>query len=144
MWNLSLFNQVGVEYHTCNENQLILLDEEEMIETDFFNLLFYDVSKRKIACSYLEKQEHLTIVEEPKSENGVYLFVDGKLFQEIAIENKWARVNMHYEGYLYDLSQEERIVHAHVSQPIYENASLSILTFLLLFLVLCVGITSKL
>lgn len=144
MRNLSFLNELDVRLHTCNEKKLIFIDEEKLIETDFFNLLFYDDLKRLNACDYLKKQEYLTIVEEPKSESGVYVFVNGRLFQEIAIENKWARINMDYDGFMFKLSREEIVVNAKTIQPEYENASITILTLLLLFFVICAGITSKL
>ena len=134
---LSLLLLTGVNYVACDETQLILASEKEEYKIDFFNVLFYDEQSRLKACEYLKKSDTIKLEEEPNAENAYYIYTDDQLLQRKLIENKWARINVDYEGYLYDIKQEEVIVLASYDMPKRENVSLWLLLGLFLLMCLC-------
>ncbi len=134
---MSLFLLIPVTVETCDEQQLVFQSENERIETVFFNLLFFDSSKKIEACNYLKKAEKIELEEEMQVENGYYIYTDGKMLQKIAIEMKWARINFDFEDYLYQIESEDMLVNANEEKLDYQNSSILILSFVLLLLLLC-------
>ena len=141
---MSPFLLKQVTYKTCDEIQLIFLLEEKEISISFFNLIFFDEEKRMNACKYLQDAKKIQLEEEPLSNTEYYIFTDDVLFQKKAIEEKWARASMNYEGYLYDLSEHEMIVSAHTKTYPYETSSYWIVIILLVLTFLSIWIVRKL
>ena len=61
---LGLLFMQSVEYVECNQNYLILTDEQTTYHIDFFNVIFYKEENRLEACRYLEDAEKSEIEEE--------------------------------------------------------------------------------
>ena len=53
MFILGLLFMQTVEYVECNQEYLILMDEETTYHVDFFNVIFYKEENRVEACKYL-------------------------------------------------------------------------------------------
>lgn len=115
---LLLSNQEVAEVEKCDENDLFLLVNDQLIEADFFNLIFYSAEKRNVMCEYLLNAEKVSVVKDKQSSTqdvvAYYLFVDESLVQEIAIQKNLARIAIHSPEYLYasrmERAQEKRKV----------------------------------
>ena len=62
---MSLFLLVSIV--SCNEEVLILQDEYNLYNIDFFNLIFYSDENRIEACKYLNYPEYLHIIEKDET-----------------------------------------------------------------------------
>lgn len=123
---------LGVEYNTCSEKQLILESQNEVLQIDFFNVIFYDESSRLKTCEYLKEAEKIELEEEPYAKDAYYIYVDGKLLQEIIIDSQLGKKNVDYVEYKYDLEEKEIFTMTHMNQPIRTNRSFFILGIVLL------------
>ncbi len=121
---MSLFLLVNVV--SCNEEVLILQDEYNLYNIDFFNLIFYSDENRIEACRYLNNGE-ITIEKEPLAKDGYYIYVDNQLIQEVAVENEWAKIILNYPEYLHIIEEDEvKVVTADV-QTSRNNYSIIVL-----------------
>lgn len=125
---LLLSNQEVVEIEKCDENNLFLSINDQLIEADFFNLIFYSAEKRNTLCEYLLKAEKVSVIKDKQSSSqevvGYYLFADDKLVQETAIQKKLARIAVRSPEYLYAermKKAEEKIESVMVSEKISHN-----------------------
>lgn len=143
MW-MSLLLWVNVSLARCDETQLVFMNEETQIQTDFFNVLFYDESGRQQACEYLKKAEIIQLEEEVTMDNAYYIYIDEVLLQSKLINEGVARVNVEFEGYLHKLQKDEVIVIAQNEKPERENSSLWVLSGLFLLCILCAFLAIKL
>lgn len=133
---MSLFLLANVV--SCNEEVLILQNEYNVYNIDFFNLIFYSDEKRIEACKYLSNGE-ITIEKEPLAIDGYYIYVDNQLIQEIAIENEWAKIILNYPEYLHIIEEDKSVVitkDVHISR---NNHSITLL--LSLFFVFIISLS---
>ena len=107
---------------------------------DFFNILFNGKDERISACQYLLQTHEIELEQEPLAQNAYYIYVDEKLFQEVAVEKGWARINLNYPEYLHEIKEETREVNAKEHTVNVNNASLFILCTLFFLILLCGGI----
>lgn len=140
METLGFFNLKDVTLMSCG-NELEFKHNGQVMKTYFFNLLFFD-DHVKHACAFLEEKE-IELIEEPLVDNAYYIVVDGELFQKIAIDQQWARVNENYDGYLFDLSEKEIIVSTSFKSVHQENSSYLVLSILLVLWVGCTWLWRK-
>lgn len=138
---LGLLFMQSVEYVECNQNDLILADEQTTYHIDFFNVVFYIDENRLEACRYLEEAETIEIEEEKHVLNAYYIYVDGILLQEIIVEEELGKQNIHYVDYLHNFEKKEQKVIANYENISRNNRSLYILGFLFLFLILSLFLT---
>lgn len=126
----------SVEYVECNQEHLILIDEEITYDIDFFNVIFYENSGREEACRILQDAKTIVIEEEKIVDNAYYIYVDEKLLQEIIVEKELGKQNIKYVGYLHNFEKNEHNVVADYQHKNRNNRSFYILGFLFLFLLL--------
>ena len=92
---MSFFLMSDVQVSVCDSEHLVFQKEEQMINADYFNIMFYNEEDRLVACEKLSKAKQIDIETESNMENGqpllVYVFVDGKLLQEILVNEGLAR-----------------------------------------------------
>ena len=138
---LGLLFMQSVEYVECNQNDLILTDEQTTYNIDFFNVVFYKDENRLEACRYLEEAETIEIEEEKHVSNAYYIYVDGILLQEIIVEEELGKQNIHYVDYLHNFEKKEQKVIANYENISRNNRSFYILGFLFLFLMLSLFLT---
>ena len=133
---MSLFLLVNVV--SCNEEVLILQDEYDLYNIDFFNLIFYSDEKRIEACKYLNNGE-ITIEKEPLAKEGYYIYVNDQLIQEIALKNEWAKINLNYPEYLHIIEEDEiMVVNTNMKT---ERNNYSIITLLSLFFIFVISLS---
>ena len=143
MW-VSLLLWSSVSLVRCDETQLLFMNEEVQIQTDFFNILFYEEEGRQKACEYLEKAEVIQLEEEIMAENAYYIYTDEVLLQSKLIDEGLARVNIEFEGYLHKLQKEEVIVVAQSEKIKRENPSIWVISGLFVLCILCAFLAIKL
>lgn len=141
MLTLSLLFMQSVEYVECNQNYLILKDEQMTYDIDFFNVIFYEDDSRIEACRYLNEADTIEIEEEKYVLNGYYIYVDGKLLQEIIVEKDLGKQNIHYVGYLHNFEDKEQKIMANYENMNRNNHSFYVLGFLFLFLLISLCFT---
>ena len=138
---LGLLFMQSVEFVECNQNYLILTDEQTTYNIDFFNVIFYKEENRLEACRYLEDAEKIEIEEEKYVSNAYYIYVDGILLQEIIVDEELGKQNIHYVEYLHNFEKKEQKVMANYENISRNNRSFYILGFLFLFLMLSLFLT---
>ncbi len=138
---LGLLFMQNVEYVECNQKYLILTDEQTTFNIDFFNVIFYKEENRLEACRYLEDAEKIEIEEEKYVSNAYYIYVDGKLLQEIIVDEELGKQNIHYVEYLHNFEKKEQKVIANYENMSRNNRSFYILGFLFLFVMLSLFLT---
>ena len=138
---LGLLFMQNVEYVECNQKYLILTDEQTTYNIDFFNVVFYKDENRLEACRYLEDAEKIEIEEEKYVSNAYYIYVDGKLLQEIIVDEELGKQNIHYVEYLHNFEKKEQKVIANYENMSRNNRSFYILGFLFLFVMLSLFLT---
>lgn len=141
MFILSLLFMQSVEYVECNQEYLILMDEETTYHVDFFNVIFYKEENRVEACKYLENADKIEIEEEKYVSNAYYIYVDGLLLQELIVEEELGKQNINYVEYLHNFEKKEQKVIANYENIKRNNRSFYILGFLFLFLMLSLFLT---
>lgn len=134
---MSLFLLVSIV--SCNEEVLILQDEYNLYNIDFFNLIFYSDENRIEACKYLNNGE-ITIEKEPLAKESYYIYVDNQLIQEIAVENEWAKTNLNYPEYLHIIEKDETIIVNTDVEIERNNYSIIILLSLFFIFLICLSL----
>lgn len=119
---LSFFLMSDVQVSVCDGEHLVFQKEEQIINAEYFNILFYHEKDRLIACDKLAKAERIDLETEINMENGqpvqVYVFVDGKLLQEILVNEGLAREVLHDPMLKYHNLKEEKDDSMAVFSPI--------------------------
>ena len=139
MLTLGLLFIQNVEYVECNQEHLKLLNEQMVYDIDFFNIVFYEENNRFEACRYLKEAEMIALEEEPSALNAYYIYVDGKLLQEILVEKGLGKQNINYVDYLYSFEKEEQKVLLNYHDINRNNRSIYILGIVFLFVLLSLG-----
>lgn len=127
MMSLFLFVNVIV----CNEEVLVLQDEYEVYDIDFFNLVFYSDEKRIEACKYLYNGE-IKLEQEPLAKDSYYIYVDNQMIQEIAVEKQWAKINFNYSEYLHIIEKDEVISVSYNNEVVRNNNAIIFLVSIFL------------
>ena len=138
---LGLLFMQSVEYVECNQENLILTDEQTTYNIDFFNVIFYKEENRLVACRYLEEAERIEIESEKHVSNAYYIYVDGILLQEIIVDEELGKQNIHYVEYLHNFEKKEQKVMANYENMSRNNRSFYILGFLFLFVMFSLFLT---
>lgn len=139
MFVLGLLFMQSVEYVECNQEYMIFSNEENTYNIDIFNVVFYEENGKMEVCKYLSEAGIIEIEEEKYVPNAYYIYLDGKLLQEIIVEEGLGKQNIHYIGYLHNFEMNETHVMSEYRKENNENRSIYILGFLFLFLLLSLG-----
>lgn len=108
-----------VTLEKCNEKQLIFLQDEQIIEADFFNIIFHDPAARVHACEMIENADKIKIEKDKLiQEENYYIFLDGKLLQEILIQEDMAEIMIDYPDYKYISQMQKKEITAVMSEPV--------------------------
>ena len=95
----------------CNEKQLVFTYQNEIIETDFFNIVFVSPASRIKVCEMLEEAKVIKIQKEVLiQEFKVYVFIDGKLLQKELIQQDLAYKIIDYPDYAYVEEMEKEAI----------------------------------
>lgn len=121
--SLLLFSSVQIE--SCGD-VIVVMNQNQRTTIQLFNVIYNDQESREKACSYLKKAEKVELIEEPLAQSAYYIKVDGRIFQEVIIEQDWGRIEVCFPEYLYLNEKTEESIPVMSSAILKTNANHSI------------------